>query len=139
MRLNQSIKLETTGQNVTKICKICGQEKYLLDFHKNGTWTRPECKQCNLEQQKIYSKLKKEYPTPEVGTPCYCCGKTSEKLQLDHDHNKMTYRGWLCSNCNTGIGKLGDNIEGVQKAVDYLEDANTLESITKEDDDLAIN
>ena len=139
MRLNQSIKLETIGQNVTKICKICGQEKYLLDFHKNGTWTRPECKQCNLEQQKIYSKLKKEYPTPEVGTPCYCCGKTSEKLQLDHDHNKITYRGWLCSNCNTGIGKLGDNIEGVQKAVDYLEDANTLESRTKEDDDLAIN
>tara|TARA_R100000742_G_C4257386_1_gene75248 strand:+ start:391 stop:546 length:156 start_codon:yes stop_codon:yes gene_type:complete len=51
----------------------------------------------------------------------------------------MAYRGWLCSNCNTGIGKLGDNIEGVQKAVDYLEDANTLEKITKEDDDLALN
>ena len=135
MKLNQNIKLETTGANVTKICKICGEEKYLLDFHKNGTWTRPECKECNREQQRIYSKLKKEYPTPELGTACHCCGKTSEKLQWDHDHYKMTHRGWLCSNCNTGIGKLGDTLEGVQKAVDYLEDAGKLDGSIKEDDD----
>ena len=30
-------------------------------------------------------------------------------------------RGWLCNNCNTGLGAMGDNIEGLKKAMRYLE------------------
>jgi hypothetical protein len=26
----------------------------------------------------------------------------------------------LCSKCNEGLGKLGDNLEGIIKAVNYL-------------------
>jgi hypothetical protein len=29
-------------------------------------------------------------------------------------------RGLLCSACNTGIGLLGDNVEGLQRAMNYL-------------------
>jgi hypothetical protein len=29
-------------------------------------------------------------------------------------------RGLLCSECNAGLGLLGDSIEGVQKALEYL-------------------
>ena len=118
--------MEITGQNVTKICKICGEEKFITEFHKNGSWTRPECAECNKEQQRIYNKLKKNYPTPELGTPCDCCGRTDEKLNWDHCHSCQRHRGWLCSNCNTGIGKLGDNLKGVQQALDYLESMSNL-------------
>ena len=52
---------------------------------------------------------------------CNCCGKPSHKsLVVDHCHETLKFRGWLCETCNHGIGKLGDNIEGVQKALDYL-------------------
>jgi hypothetical protein len=29
-------------------------------------------------------------------------------------------RGWLCDPCNIAIGNLGDTLEGVLKAVEYL-------------------
>ena len=35
--------------------------------------------------------------------------------------NTEKYRGFLCHFCNTGIGKLGDDIEGVTRALRYLE------------------
>ena len=48
-------------------------------------------------------------------------------MHWDHDHETKEHRGWICGNCNTGIGKLGDNISGVQKALDYLASMGNLE------------
>jgi CO dehydrogenase nickel-insertion accessory protein CooC1 len=56
---------------------------------------------------------------------CACCGihqnELTRNLAVDHDHDTGLIRGLLCSNCNTSIGKLGDNIEGLMKALNYLE------------------
>ena len=41
--------------------------------------------------------------------------------QLDHDHKTEKFRGWLCKKCNTGLGNFGDSIEGLKKAIRYLE------------------
>jgi hypothetical protein len=41
-------------------------------------------------------------------------------LQLDHCHETMVFRGFLCNNCNTGLGMFKDNPERVQAALDYL-------------------
>ena len=49
-----------------------------------------------------------------------CCGNDVVPLVWDHDHISMEHRGWLCHNCNTAIGKLGDNLEGVLNAATYL-------------------
>jgi len=42
---------------------------------------------------------------------------------LDHDHRTGKFRGWLCHDCNTSIGKLGDTFDGVMRAADYLKRA----------------
>lgn len=56
---------------------------------------------------------------------CDCCGASEpggrRGWNLDHDHKTGAVRGILCHNCNTGIGKLGDTLESVKKAVQYLE------------------
>lgn len=44
-------------------------------------------------------------------------------LVCDHDHSTGHIRGWLCTGCNTALGRLGDTVEGLQRAVDYLIDA----------------
>jgi hypothetical protein len=50
---------------------------------------------------------------------CELCG-SKEKLNYDHCHDTMKFRGVLCWNCNASIGKLGDDVAGLQRAVDYL-------------------
>jgi hypothetical protein len=39
---------------------------------------------------------------------------------FDHDPETHKFRGWICQNCNTAIGKLGDNLTGLMAAVNYL-------------------
>lgn len=55
---------------------------------------------------------------------CDICGeeeKTRACLSLDHDHATGKVRGFLCNNCNRGLGLLGDNPEILRKAAKYLE------------------
>lgn len=59
------------------------------------------------------------------GGGCALCSKPISKLRrrmnIDHDHKTNKVRGILCSGCNTGLGHLGDTIEGLKKALYYLE------------------
>tara|TARA_R100000781_G_scaffold112998_1_gene80790 strand:+ start:744 stop:995 length:252 start_codon:yes stop_codon:yes gene_type:complete len=71
--------------------------------------------------------MRKGQDAPAPGTPCECCGDSTSVLNWDHDHETKEHRGWLCTNCNTGIGKLGDNLEGVTKAVEYLKRVDNIQ------------
>jgi len=62
-------------------------------------------------------------PRPERCELCAKLPNGSGCLHLDHDHFTGKFRGWLCSNCNTAIGKLGDTRHGLAKAMAYLIDA----------------
>jgi hypothetical protein len=59
----------------------------------------------------------------EQGNRCACCLTTDpgQSWNVDHDHETGEVRGILCTGCNTGIGQLGDNLIGVQRAVAYLQ------------------
>lgn len=58
---------------------------------------------------------------------CEMCGAVSPySLCIDHDHKTGAFRGWLCFPCNTGLGKLGDNIDGLLRAIEYLKRAEVL-------------
>ena len=50
---------------------------------------------------------------------CAICG-SHHKLAIDHDHITGEVRGVLCNNCNLGLGKLGDSIDGLERAIAYL-------------------
>ena len=106
-------------------CRTCLLEKKGSEFYKDET----ECKTCHrqrrnrnrwkkwtgLEYEKIQELRQKQ------DRVCQCCGKTSDrKLVVDHCHETNQFRGLICHSCNKGIGKLGDCLEGVLKAVHYL-------------------
>lgn len=64
----------------------------------------------------------------EQGGCCACCSTNDpgeSTWHVDHDHDTGLIRGILCSNCNSGIGMLGDNLNGLQHAVAYLQAHNT--------------
>ena len=56
-----------------------------------------------------------------VNPVCELCNKR-KSVHLDHDHETGKIRGVLCQPCNTGLGKLGDNIEGLEIALKYLKE-----------------
>lgn len=55
------------------------------------------------------------------GHACAICRDSSKPLHVDHCHTHGHVRGLLCFNCNTAIGKLGDNITHLQSAITYLQ------------------
>lgn len=54
------------------------------------------------------------------GPECDSCGEINGTLHLDHCHETNDIRGLLCGNCNTGIGQMKDDVDKLQKAIDYL-------------------
>lgn len=65
------------------------------------------------------------HPTRPAPTACEICQETQPRaLALDHDHATGLFRGWLCHNCNSSLGGLGDTIEGLERAIAYLRGAN---------------
>jgi len=50
---------------------------------------------------------------------CNICG-TAENLCVDHDHTTNKVRGYLCYNCNFGIGLFKDDLQLLQAAINYL-------------------
>ena len=58
--------------------------------------------------------------------PCEICGKTDIKgLHIDHDHKSKQIRGMICRMCNHALGMLGDDVSGLEKALDYLKKSET--------------
>ena len=109
-----------------RLCKKCGEEKILLDFPINNTLAsgilrKHTCNVCRAHQSKIRQRLHKEYSRPDQGE-CPICEKETTKLVLDHNHNTDKFRGWLCNDCNNALGKFGDDVALLQKAIDYLID-----------------
>jgi len=74
----------------------------LIDYNKMLHAQKEVCAICNQpETHKRNGKLK--------------------ALAVDHDHKTGAIRGLLCSDCNTGIGKLKDDPEVLRSAIRYLE------------------
>ena len=79
------------------------------------------CKPCIGESEVLLRALKKQNPC--TSDQCACCGRI-DKLFCDHDHATGKFRSWICRNCNSGIGLLGDFEEGLKQALAYLARTN---------------
>ena len=133
------LDVEKTGKPYPKkICNRCFilKDDY-VDFEINQTdkkgrsTTRPSCRECRKdidgETMSAAERAKGEATRPkayEIFT-CPICGKVSipfvtANLVKDHNHKTGKFRGWLCDSCNTGLGRFQDDIELMQKAIDYL-------------------
>lgn len=64
----------------------------------------------------------------KAGGCCAICNKHESKCKrqhaIDHCHKTGAIRGILCAKCNIGLGYFGDSLEGINRAVRYLENAS---------------
>ena len=97
------------------LCNVCTQvQNNKQPAHKIKTWktdhqvrTRYHCTLAEYEERMASSSC------------CECCGKESD-LVYDHCHDTMKFRGVLCRGCNRSIGQLGDTLESVERALNYM-------------------
>lgn len=70
-----------------------------------------------------YSLAELEAVYDAAGGKCEICGNPPGdiNLALDHCHETGKLRGILCRKCNMGLGLLGDSLERIRKAIEYLE------------------
>jgi hypothetical protein len=63
-----------------------------------------------------------------------CLCEFNEPPQLDHCHETMAARGFLCGKCNKALGLLCDNKETLIRALEYLENPPLSQIATNEAD-----
>jgi DNA-directed RNA polymerase subunit RPC12/RpoP len=98
----------------TYVCKTCNRNLPSIAF--NLMRACRECESTLRSERRIVNKN-----APPKPDHCECCHRKIKNLWVDHQHGSFIFRGWLCSYCNTGMGKLGDNLEGIAQAAIFLE------------------
>lgn len=90
------------------------QEEYNPHYKKKNNYFEKR------KQNRV--KLRKQFRLDQDNR-CAICGDFfhDRKTCLDHCHTTKRYRGLLCYNCNTGIGKLKENFYIFQNAIEYIE------------------
>ena len=102
-----------------------GQESQECKFYKPPNWSGLDRedniirKQYGISMRQFTDLLKAQ------GGGCAICEKPMEsvrrRMNIDHCHDTNEVRGILCTGCNTGLGHLGDNVAGLQRAIAYLQ------------------
>lgn len=111
------------------LCTVCKKLKdyksftyYTSRFTSDGLRLRvnTNCLECQKKLSKERSQVKKKAPPkPEVCDICHKIPPNDKNWQLDHDHKTGEFSGWLCKDCNVGLGKLGDTASKITKAWMY--------------------
>lgn len=125
--------LNNNLDNINKLCSKCNSllPKESFSPSSGGKYLRPECKECSRKLSKERLELKKIHGSPSKEHTCPICLKDESQLSgiggnagvwtIDHNHDKNEFRGFLCHNCNRGIGIFKDDTSRLQRAIEYLE------------------
>lgn len=108
-------------------CRPCTAEWARNDRAKPSSRHREHIRNSHLKRNYGLTPEQRDEMFDSVDGKCELCGhemmrrgKSQYGSVIDHDHVSGKMRGMICSRCNTGLGKLGDSIAGLIKAVDYL-------------------
>ena len=117
----------------TYVCIKCDVEQPVENYARVAAGEiKRTCNSCMSGHYYTLKRLRKENTYPDKDYCCPICerdideiGKYGQiklsKWVLDHCHDTLTFRGWICHHCNTGLGGFKDDLTKVKRAVIYLE------------------
>jgi hypothetical protein len=98
--------------------RVAMNARYKIDDSiRDRMWRRSIERRYQIDETKYVALLERQ------GGSCAVCLSvdSGRRLAVDHCHVTGVVRGLLCSKCNTAIGMLGDNEEGIERALAYLQ------------------
>lgn len=123
--LRKSLKAGRSVVTTRSECKDCERRRYFRKYSKSKKHKEYMKNWKLLKKFGISLEQYREIERSQKGM-CAICGKTpnddkrKSALVVDHDHRNGSVRGLLCRHCNIGIGKLGDTVQAIEKALVYL-------------------
>ena len=105
-----------------KECRVCGEDKPRSDFGKHShshDGFDSRCRDCKNREARLRAAYKREHPTPPPGE-CPMCHKYTDSWVLDHAHDTDEMRGYICNNCNLGLGHFDDDPEFLERAAAWV-------------------
>lgn len=130
-------KRHTTKDGRDVYCKECVSIYRKTNYKKiqesSSAYYQKYKEKVNLKNRN--NRLKKEYNVTqewyektleEQEGKCKICksdnpGKGLKHFHIDHNHETGKVRGLLCHSCNTGLGLFKENVDLIQKAIEYVE------------------
>jgi hypothetical protein len=112
-----------------KTCTRCKEDRPLSLYNSEGGYLKSICIPCMKYAARTVYSLRKTIEEPSDDYLCPICnrgyqeiteGKRSQGWVLDHCHEKETFRGWLCHKCNRAIGCFSDDIDRIERTLNYL-------------------
>lgn len=130
-------KISPDGLDYT--CKECRKQRVYARRKANKSEYNAYMRKYNNEQipshNRYLAEIKRRYGCSkeryesmlsEQQNKCYVCSIEHKpdvykgRLYVDHCHKTGEIRGLLCGGCNSMLGYAKDDIEVLQKAIDYL-------------------
>lgn len=92
---------------------------------QSATQVRDADRHRRSHLMRAYGLTVEQYDTMVLvrGGTCDLCGQVptgAYPLGVDHDHDTRAVRGLLCARCNGALGILGDNVEGLTRALAHV-------------------
>lgn len=112
-----SAKRKQDRKNNPEKYKTARKKQYSPTKRKEYAWKRAGIK--DMDYDRYLLMLEKQNHC------CDICNKHISEINrthfdVDHDHNTGKVRGLLCTQCNSGIGKLQDSVSILSAALNYL-------------------
>jgi hypothetical protein len=111
-----------TGKVRGILCKQCNFGLGLVDDSVVSLTSAIEyLKHANLNIEHKKSNIRKvREQNPQAACQICMAVVSGKQLHIDHCHTTNLIRDILCYACNHSIGHFKDNIENIQRAIDYL-------------------
>ena len=132
-----------------KVCISCNEFK-TYDMYTPRTRNkegqpvelRNDCKSCMSSKRKTVSNLKKYNKIPDDHT-CPICERKSKDFMhryggspfcLDHDHESLQFRGFVCQDCNVGLARFNEDPFTMARAIKYINEWNERKEKSSEEE-----
>lgn len=104
-------------------CRVCKNTEVRNRRQKNNAAYRDYRRKAALKRYGISDEDYHRMMTEQSGRCAICSREGSwggRRMSVDHCHKTGRVRALLCSGCNTALGNMGDNLQTLQKSMDYL-------------------